>query len=227
MTEEKITTEQQTETTPETTTVETTPVVPAKAAPSVSASATGGTGGGDRRFEKNPRRKSRPRAERPKSEYDQRILGIRRVTRVVAGGRRFSFSVALVAGNHKGAVGVGTGKASDTALAIEKAYRSAVKHKIQIPLSETQSIAHDVEAKYSSGRVMLYPLPGRGVVAGGSVRDVLELAGVKDIGAKILSPSKNKLNNAQATLKALSKLMPSSRRVAKKKVASNQVATND
>lgn len=164
--------------------------------------------GGDRGLEKNPRRKSRARVERPKSEYDQRIIGIRRVTRVVAGGRRFSFSVTLVAGNHKGAVGVGTGKAGDTALAVEKAYRTAVKHKIQIPLTDTQSIAHDVDAKYSSGRVLIYPAPGRGVVAGGAVRDVLELAGVRDVGAKILSPSKNKLNNAQAAIKALSMLKP-------------------
>jgi small subunit ribosomal protein S5 len=181
----------------------------------------------ENRFEKNDRRGGRgggrssraPRAERPKAEFDQRIIGIRRVTRVVAGGRRFSFSVVIVAGNHKGAVGVGTGKATDTALAVEKAYRTAVKHKIQIPLTETQSIAHDVEAKYSSGRVMLYPLPGRGVVAGGAVRDVLELAGVKDVGAKILSPSKNKLNNAQAAIKALSMFMPESRRIQKKKKA--------
>ncbi len=198
--------------TPEVTTETPTPVAPATERPS-----RGGDRGGDRGgFSKNPRRKGRPRAERPKSEYDQRIIGIRRVTRVVAGGRRFSFSVVVVAGNHKGAVGVGTGKAGDTALAVEKAYRTAVKHKIQIPLTETSSIAHDVEAKYSSGRVMLYPLPGRGLVAGGSVRDVLELAGVKDIGAKILSPSKNKLNNAQAAIKALGLLMPQSRRVERK-----------
>lgn len=188
------------------------PATPAKAA----SEPAGARVGGERRFEKNPRRKGRVRSERPKSEYDQRIIGIRRVTRVVAGGRRFSFSVVVVAGNHKGSVGVGSGKAGDTALAVEKAYRSAVKHKIQIPLSDTQSIAHDVEAKYSSGRVLLYPLPGRGLVAGGSVRDVLELAGVKDVGAKILSPSKNKLNNAQATLKALANLMPPTRRVQRK-----------
>ncbi|MBP9771327.1 MAG: 30S ribosomal protein S5 [Candidatus Pacebacteria bacterium] len=192
------------------------PATPVAPAPTERPS-RGGDRGADRGgFSKNPRRKSRPRAERPKSEYDQRIIGIRRVTRVVAGGRRFSFSVVVVAGNHKGAVGVGTGKAGDTALAVEKAYRTAVKHKIQIPLTETSSIAHDVEAKYSSGRVMLYPLPGRGLVAGGSVRDVLELAGVKDIGAKILSPSKNKLNNAQAAIKALGLLMPQSRRVERK-----------
>lgn len=179
---------------------------------------------GGRRLEKNPRRKSRARTERPKSEFDQRMIGIRRVTRVVSGGRRFSFSVTMVAGNHKGAVGVGTGKATDTALAIEKAYRSAVKNKIQIPLTDTNSIAHDVESKYSSGRIIIYPAPGRGVVAGGAVRDVLELAGVRDVGAKILSRSKNKLNNAQAAIKALSKLRPARQKKATKQQGNNEAS---
>ncbi len=170
-------------------------------------------GRGGREFSKNPRRsRGRGRPERVKAEFDQRILGIRRVTRVVAGGRRFSFSVTIVAGNRKGSVGVGTGKAGDTALAVDKAYRSAVKHKIQIPLTKTNSIPHEVRAKYSSGSVLLYPAPGRGIVAGGAVRDVLELGGVRDIGAKILSPSKNKLNNAQAALKALQQILHPSRR---------------
>ncbi len=163
----------------------------APVASTTPTSADGGDDRGRRGFSKNPRRQSRTRTERPKQEYDQRIIGIRRVTRVVAGGRRFSFSVTVVAGNHKGAVGVGTGKAGDTALAVEKAYRSAVKHKIQVPVTDTNSIAHDVEAKYSSGYVLLYPAPGRGVVAGGAVRDVLQLAGINDVGGKILSPSKN------------------------------------
>lgn len=199
MTNEQQTTEETTQTAPEAV------VSSAPAAAPASTDARPARGG---RLEKNPRRKSRARVERPKSEYDQRMIGIRRVTRVVAGGRRFSFSVTMVAGNHKGSVGVGTGKAMDTALAMEKAYRTALKHKIQIPLTETNSIAHDVESKYSSGRVIIYPAPGRGVVAGGAVRDVLELAGVRDVGAKILSRSKNKLNNAQAAIKALSKLKP-------------------
>ncbi len=164
--------------------------------------------GGDRHFSKNPRRAPRARAERVKPEFDQRIIDIRRVTRVVAGGRRFSFSVVVVAGNRKGSVGVGTGKAGDTALAVEKAYRSALKHKIQIPLTKSGSIAHEVEAKYASGRVFMYPAKGRGVIAGGAVRDIVELAGLKDIGTKIISPSKNKLNIAQAALKALQTLQP-------------------
>ncbi len=158
------------------------------------------------RFAKNPRRRPRARTERVKPEFDQRIISIRRVTRVVSGGRRFSFSVCVVAGNHRGQVGVGTGKAGDTALAVEKAYRSALKHKIDIAKTDTNSIPHEVQAKYSSGIVKLYPAPGRGLIAGGAVRDVLELAGLSGIGAKILSRSHNKLNNACATIKALSQL---------------------
>lgn len=161
--------------------------------------------GGDR-FSKNPRRRPRARTERVKPEFDQRIIGIRRVTRVVAGGRRFSFSVCVVAGNHRGQVGVGTGKAGDTALAVEKAYRSALKHKIDIAKTDQNSIPHEVQSKYSSGIVKLYPAPGRGLVAGGAVRDVLELAGLSGVGAKILSRSHNKLNNAFAAVKALSQL---------------------
>lgn len=177
------------------------------AAPEAAPEATRGRGG-DRRFSKNPRRAPRARTERVKPEFDQRIIDIRRVTRVVAGGRRFSFSVVVVAGNRRGSVGVGTGKATDTALAVEKAYRSALKHKVTVPLTKSNSIAHEVEAKYSSGRVFMYPAPGRGMTAGGAVRDVIELAGIHDIGTKILSPSKNKLNIAQAAIKALSMLKP-------------------
>ncbi len=160
----------------------------------------------DRRMQKNSRRAPRSRAPRIKPEFDQRIIDIRRVTRVVAGGRRFSFSVCVVAGNRRGAVGVGMGKAGDTALAVEKAYRSALKNKIVISQTEDGSIPHEVQVKYSSGIVKLYPAPGRGIIAGGAVRDVLELAGVRGVGAKILSRSKNKLNNATATIKALSQL---------------------
>ena len=144
------------------------------------------------------------REERPRSEFDQKIIVIRRVTRVVSGGRRFSFSVGLVVGNRKGSVGVGLGKASDTALAIEKAQRSAKKRLIKVPLTEGMSLPHEVRAKYSASIVALSPAPGRGLVAGSAVRTVLELAGVKDVTAKILSRSRNKINNAGAALKALS-----------------------
>jgi len=141
--------------------------------------------------------------ERVKPEFEQKIIDIRRVTRVVSGGRRFSFSVAIIAGDRKGKVGVGIGKASDTALAIEKAFRDAKKNMIKLNLTKDMSIPHEIEAKLGSARVIIMPAKGRGLVAGSSVRIALDLAGVKDVGAKVLSRSKNKLNIARATMKAL------------------------
>lgn len=143
---------------------------------------------------------------RPKPEFDQKIVDIRRVTRVVAGGRRFSFSVALVAGDKKGAVGLGLGKAGDTSLAINKALRNAKKNMIKIKFTKTSSISHEVSAKFASARVALSPNKGKGLVAGSVVRDILKLSGARDITAKILSSSKNKLNNSKATMSALSQV---------------------
>ena len=121
-------------------------------------------------------------------------------------GRRFSFSVSMVIGDKKGKVGVGIGKAGDTQLAIEKAVRNAKKHMITVPMNKEGHIPHDVHVKYASSEVMIMPAPGRGLVAGSSVRTVLELAGVKDVTAKIFSRSKNKLNNARAAVEALKEL---------------------
>jgi small subunit ribosomal protein S5 len=163
----------------------------------------------DNRGERGPRRSSRrsPRRDtRIKPEFDQKIVSLRRVTRVMAGGRRFSFSVALVAGNRKGMVGVGQGKASDTPLAIEKAFRDAKKNMITVNATKDMSIPHDVEAKYSASRVKIMPARGKGILAGSSVRTVLELAGLKEIGAKLFSRSKNSANNAYAAVKALKQL---------------------
>jgi small subunit ribosomal protein S5 len=136
-------------------------------------------------------------------EFDQKIISIRRVTRVMAGGRRFSFSVAIVIGDKRGKVGVGIGKAGDTQLAIEKAVRDAKKNMIVVTMNKEGNITNDVHTKYASSEVMIMPAPGRGVVAGSSVRTVLEHAGVKDVTAKIFSRSKNKLNNAKAAIQAL------------------------
>lgn len=143
---------------------------------------------------------------RPKPEFDQKIASIRRVTRVVAGGRRFSFSVALLAGDKKGAVGLGLGKAGDTSLAINKALRNAKKNMVKLKLTKTMSIPHELEAKFSSARVVLLPNKGRGLVAGSVIRDIVKLAGMRDVTGKILSKSKNKLNNAKATMKALEEI---------------------
>ena len=140
---------------------------------------------------------------RPKPEFDQKIINIRRVTRVVAGGRRFSFSVALVAGDKKGSVGLGLGKAGDTALAINKAVRNAKKNMVRLNLTKTMSIPHELSAKFSSSKVMLMPNKGRGLVAGSVIRDIVKLSGMKDITGKIISNSKNKLNNAKAVMQAL------------------------
>lgn len=140
---------------------------------------------------------------RPKPEFDQKILNIRRVTRVVAGGRRFSFSVALVAGDKKGSVGLGLGKAGDTALAINKAVRNAKKNMIKLNLTKTMSIPHEVYAKFSSSKVVIMPNKGRGLVAGSVIRDIVKLSGMKDVTGKIISNSKNKLNNAKAVMEAL------------------------
>ena len=141
---------------------------------------------------------------RPKPEFDQKILNIRRVTRVVAGGRRFSFSIALVVGEKKGYVGFGLGKAGDTALAINKAVRNAKKNMVKLNLTKTMSIPHELSAKFSSSKIILMPNKGRGLVAGSVIRDVIKLSGMKDVTGKILSNSKNKLNNAKAVMKALS-----------------------
>ncbi len=140
---------------------------------------------------------------RPKPEFDQKIVNIRRVTRVVAGGRRFSFSVALVAGDKKGSVGLGLGKAGDTALAINKAVRNAKKNMIRLNLTKTMSIPHEVYAKFSSSKVLIMPNKGRGLVAGSVIRDIVKLSGMKDVTGKIISNSKNKLNNAKAVMEAL------------------------
>ena len=190
-----------------------TPTVAEEATASTDAPATsrpqGGRGRGDRRDDRrNPRRPRRggPRQERARSEFDQKIISIRRVTRVTSGGRRFAFSVAMVIGDKKGKVGVGIGKAGDTQLAIEKATRDARKNLLVVPMNKDQHIPHDVHTKYASSEVMIMPAPGRGLVAGSSVRTVLELAGVKDVTAKIFSRSKNKLNNAKAAVEALRQL---------------------
>ncbi|MEK7614582.1 MAG: 30S ribosomal protein S5 [Patescibacteria group bacterium] len=165
--------------------------------------------------------------ERVKPEFDQKMIDIRRVTRVVAGGRRFSFSVALVIGDRKGAVGVGTGKANDTSLAIEKAFRDARKNILRLKLTKNMSIPHAISAKYSSAVIMLTPNKGKGLVVGSSARIALDLAGVKDTTAKIYSGSKNKLNIARATIKALSNLLPPKEKEQKQTTDDPQSTTGD
>jgi small subunit ribosomal protein S5 len=191
----------------ETTTTTPTPEVTPTATEAVKTDthAPRGDRGGDRNRNRGGRRPQR-RDARVKPEFDQKIVSLRRVTRVMAGGRRFSFSVAIVAGNRKGQVGVGQGKAADTPLAIEKAFRDARKNMITVNTTKDMSIPHEVEAKYAASWVKIRPAKGKGVLAGSSVRTVLELAGLKEVGAKLLSRSKNSANNAYAAIKALQML---------------------
>jgi len=159
-----------------------------------------------REFKRNSRKSGPRREARVKPEFDQKIISIRRVTRVVTGGRRFSFSVGIVIGDRKGRVGVGLGKAGDTPLAIDKAVRDARKNMIKVRQTTNGSIPHEVSAKFGSSRVLIMRAPGKGVLAGSSVRVVLEFAGLKEVSSKIFSRSKNKVNNAKAAIKALSQL---------------------
>ncbi len=156
-----------------------------------------------REFKKNSRKGAPRREARVKPEFDQKLIGIRRVTRVVTGGRRFSFSVGVVIGDRKGRVGVGMGKAGDTPVAIDKAVRDARKNMIKVNLTKSGSVPHDAKAKFSGSQVVIMRAPGKGVLAGSSARVVLEMAGIKEVSAKFFSRSKNKINNAKATVKAL------------------------
>jgi len=151
----------------------------------------------------NKKRKNKKR-DKPKSEFEENVLEIRRVTRVMAGGKRFSFRATMVIGNKNGRVGVGMGKGKDVADAIGKAKADAEKNMIDVQLKDNRTIPHDVEIKHGAVRILLKPTKeGHGLIAGGPVRVVLDLAGVKDISAKMLGGTSNKLNNARGTIKAL------------------------
>lgn len=142
---------------------------------------------------------------REKPEFDQKLLDLARVTRVVKGGRRFRFRATLVIGNRKGKVGVGVAKGSDVSDAIQKAFNDAKKNLATIKLSGS-TIPHDIFMKLGASEVLLKPAAeGRGVIAGGAVRAVVDLLGVKDIVSKSLGSS-NPINVARATIKALQKL---------------------
>ncbi len=165
----------------------------------------GGGGGGDRRNNNNSRRK-RTETEEP-SEYIEKVVQVRRVTKVVKGGKKLSFRTTVIIGNEKGKVGVGVGKASEVLIAIKKAISDARKNLVDIEtVANTNTISHTVIGRASGARVLLKPAAeGTGIIAGGTARIVLELAGVGDILSKSLA-SKSPLNVARATVNALSSL---------------------
>lgn len=142
---------------------------------------------------------------RPKPEFEQKLLDLARVTRVVKGGRRFRFRATVVIGNRKGKVGVGVAKGTDVSQAIQKAFADAKKNAITIQLHGS-TILHDIKHKLGSAKILLKPASeGRGIIAGGAVRSVVELAGIRDIVSKSMG-TKNKLNVARATVEALGKI---------------------
>ncbi len=140
-----------------------------------------------------------------RSEFEQQLLSARRVARVVAGGRRFSLSVAVAIGNKNGQVGIGMGKGLDQASAREKAFNNAKKNIKNISITKEGSIRKEVSAKYCASVVQIRPTKS-GIVSGGAVRIIVDLAGITKANTKILSRSKNHINNARATLKALAQL---------------------
>jgi len=142
----------------------------------------------------------------PSDGFKEKVLDLRRVTRVVAGGKRFRFRATVVVGDEKGRVGVGIAKGLDVAQAVSKAKLHAQKNIIILQL-KGRTIPHEVEAKFSAAKIRIKPaVLGHGLIAGGAARTVLFLAGIKDVTAKTLGRTPNKLTNALATIEALKKL---------------------
>lgn len=150
----------------------------------------------------------RPMGPKPKAEFKEKTIDLRRVTRVVAGGKRMSFRATVILGDEKGRVGLGLGKGLDVSQAIDKAKVNAKKNLVTINL-RGRTIPHETFAKYSAASVIIKPAKlGHGLKAGGSVRNILLMAGIKDATAKTLGTTKNKLTNAMAAIDALKQLKP-------------------
>jgi small subunit ribosomal protein S5 len=151
-----------------------------------------------------------------REELTEKVVSVNRVAKVVKGGKNMRFSALVVVGDGKGRVGMGMGKAKEVALAIQKAGAVARKKMVLVPLAGT-TIPHETVVKFGAARVMLKPaVPGTGVIAGGSMRAVLEVAGVKDILTKCLG-TRNPVNVVKATMKALTELREPEKVVAERK----------
>ena len=157
--------------------------------------------------QRNRKKKVETQEVKPESEWKEQVVQIRRVTKVVKGGKKLSFRAIVIVGNQKGQVGVGCAKASEVIIAIQKAIADGRKNLITVPIFKT-TIPHPITGRSGAGAVMLRPASqGTGIIAGGAVRSVLELAGIENILSKSLG-SKSPLNAANATLEALKALRP-------------------
>lgn len=169
-------------------------------------------------------RRSRQQAPTEEKQFDERVVHIDRVARVVKGGRRFRFRALVVLGDHKGKVGIGISKGADVTAAVAKAVDVAKKNMVSIHLYNG-TIPHEAEAKVSGARILIKPAaPGTGLIAGGVVRTVLEVAGVNNALSKSLG-STNKINIAYATLEALQSVVPAAEWLTVKSKKSQESAT--
>jgi small subunit ribosomal protein S5 len=152
------------------------------------------------------KRRKTSRAKKEDTNWQERVIQIRRVSKVVKGGKKLSFRAIVVVGNEKGQVGVGVGKAGDVIGAVKKGVADGKKHLVKVPLTRHNSIPTLSTGRDGAASVLMRPAaPGTGVIAGGSIRTVLELAGIKNVLAKRLG-SKTPLNNARAAMVALREL---------------------
>lgn len=166
---------------------------------------------GERKFNKDRKPGGPRRFEKPKDDFEEKVVAIRRVTKVTKGGRHFRFAAVVVVGNKKGQVGLGTGKANEVPDAIKKAIKEARKNLITVKLRGT-TVPHEILGQFGAGQVLIKPAkPGTGVIAGGPARAVIELAGISDIYAKSLGRN-TPINMIRATLDGLQR-MQTARRV--------------
>lgn len=164
------------------------------------------------------------RSEKSESQYDERMVHIDRVARVVKGGRRFRFRALVIVGDHKGSIGVGVSKGQDVTTAITKATDVAKKNIIKVALYK-DTIPHEADGRVSGARIMLKPASaGTGLIAGGVVRIILEVAGIKNALSKSLGSS-NKINIAYATVEALASIQPASKWISNKSNVTSKNST--
>lgn len=182
---------------------ETTPEQKAPEAANASAKPAGQKNAAPKKGRNSGSRTRRPRKPREEQEFDQKIIDVSRVTRVTEGGKQMSFRATVAIGDRKGRVAIGLGKGLDVTNAINKAVGRAKKDLVTVPLDEVGTIPHNLEQKFGAAKIMLRPAPqGTGIIAGGIMRMILELSGVRNVVGKMYG-SKNKVNNSKATIEAL------------------------